>query len=222
MAATEKPAPGPSLREEKKRRSRRAIIRAARALIADRGYQQTTMREVAAAAGISYQTLYNYFPTKAQILMAVLMEQMQDASEQCGAVVQAYQGGLLEVLDAMLALCLESFTAGDRRLWKIVLVEMLADDDQGGRIYTLVDTLFRDTIRALLLRARGLNELEPATPLEQMTATLFNLADYAVLRFLLVPEATPESILTELGAELRLVVSPYLTPSTQPSGGRQT
>ena len=50
------------LRERKKRKAHRDIVRAARVLIDRNGYQQTKMRDIASAADLSYQTLYNYFP----------------------------------------------------------------------------------------------------------------------------------------------------------------
>ena len=63
-----------SLREAKKLRARHDILTAARELIDTHGYEQTTMRDIATAAELSYQTLYNYFPTKALILQALLLE----------------------------------------------------------------------------------------------------------------------------------------------------
>ena len=63
-----------SLREQKKVRARSDILAAANTLIARKGYENTTMREIADAANLSYQTLYNYFPSKAQIVQAMLTD----------------------------------------------------------------------------------------------------------------------------------------------------
>jgi AcrR family transcriptional regulator len=52
------------LRERKKQRTREAIVRAARTLFAKKGYDATTVVEIAAAAEISIPTLFSYFPTK--------------------------------------------------------------------------------------------------------------------------------------------------------------
>ena len=62
------------LRERKKQRARSDILAAANTLIARKGYADTTMREIAEAADVSYQTLYNYFPSKAQIVRAMLTD----------------------------------------------------------------------------------------------------------------------------------------------------
>jgi len=52
------------LRQLKKERTRAAIADAAADLFARDGYAGVSMSTVAAAAGVSDQTLYNYFPTK--------------------------------------------------------------------------------------------------------------------------------------------------------------
>jgi AcrR family transcriptional regulator len=52
------------LRESKKLRTRQEIADRAMRLFAQRGFDRVTVAEVAAAAGVSDKTVYNYFPTK--------------------------------------------------------------------------------------------------------------------------------------------------------------
>ena len=87
-----------SLRERKKQQSRQAILTAAHELIDSRGYEQAKMRDIAAAADISYQTLYNYFPTKALILQAILGTQLRNVATAIADLLQAYEGDLLHTL----------------------------------------------------------------------------------------------------------------------------
>src|SRR6266508_6253841 len=65
------------LRERKKQQTRRAIREAAMRLFLERGFDQVSVAEVARAADVSEQTVYNYFPTKED-----LVYERMDAFEQ--------------------------------------------------------------------------------------------------------------------------------------------
>jgi len=57
------------LRERKKQRTREQIAAAAASLFAERGYEQVTVADVARAADVSEQTVYNYFPAKEHLVL---------------------------------------------------------------------------------------------------------------------------------------------------------
>jgi AcrR family transcriptional regulator len=59
----------PGLRARKKRRTREQIATAAARLFAERGYERVSMLEIAAAADVSEQTVYNHFPTKPDLVL---------------------------------------------------------------------------------------------------------------------------------------------------------
>src|SRR5579862_666759 len=58
------------LRERKKQQTREAITRAALDRFVERGYDATTLAEIAEAAGVSTRTIFAYFPGKEDILFA--------------------------------------------------------------------------------------------------------------------------------------------------------
>jgi AcrR family transcriptional regulator len=56
------------LRERKKARTRRLIADVAARLFAERGYEQVAVSDIARDAEVAEQTVYNYFPSKEQLV----------------------------------------------------------------------------------------------------------------------------------------------------------
>ena len=59
----------PGLRERKKARTKATIQREAVRLFLDRGYDATTVEQVAAAAEVAPSTVFRYFPTKEDLVL---------------------------------------------------------------------------------------------------------------------------------------------------------
>lgn len=62
------------LRERKKAETHRVIVAAAEALFRERGFAGTRIRDIAESAGVSPQTVFNYFPNKDAILSQLAIE----------------------------------------------------------------------------------------------------------------------------------------------------
>jgi AcrR family transcriptional regulator len=67
---------------EAKSATRLRILQAATSLFVSDGWQNTTTRGIAVAAGIATGTLFNYFPTKEAIAAALVGEAMERAGEE--------------------------------------------------------------------------------------------------------------------------------------------
>src|SRR5919201_4054195 len=67
-ATTGADIPPLGLRERKKRRTRELIAETARRLFAERGFDRVTIAQIARAAEVAEQTVFNYFPTKEDLI----------------------------------------------------------------------------------------------------------------------------------------------------------
>jgi AcrR family transcriptional regulator len=96
-----------SLRDRKKDRTRRAIQSAGLRLFAQKGFQATTIDEIAAAADVAPRTFFRYFPTKEEIvfwpayrpLLAELIAARPDDEPAVAALCHAIVDGLSAFYD---------------------------------------------------------------------------------------------------------------------------
>ncbi len=103
-------APPEGLRERKKRTTRAAIAATARRLFAERGFDEVTVAEVAAAADVSEKTVFNHFATKEDLVFAGGETRL---AELRAAIAQRPPGtSVLDVFRANSEAMLDSVAAG--------------------------------------------------------------------------------------------------------------
>jgi AcrR family transcriptional regulator len=89
----------------KARRTRERILEAALVLFADRGYEATTMRDVAREAGASVGLAYRYFASKEEFALALYMRLAEESEEWAkdglagGTVAERFEAAMLAKLD---------------------------------------------------------------------------------------------------------------------------
>ena len=99
---------GPSLRERKKAQTRLLIADIAMGLFAARGFDGVTVAEVARAADVSVNTVFNYFPTKEDLFF----DRQAEVEDMLAAIVRGRRPGEGAV-DAIRRHILDGFASGD-------------------------------------------------------------------------------------------------------------
>lgn len=93
------------LRERKKRETRRALNLAALDLVEEKGFAAVTTEEIAARAGVSARTFFNYFPSKEAAVIGTTAEELESYAEQLEEVTDGETPleSLRRILAGMLA-----------------------------------------------------------------------------------------------------------------------
>ena len=196
-----------SLREQKKVRARSDILAAANTLIARKGYENTTMREIADAANLSYQTLYNYFPSKAQIVQAMLTD--VDKADTGIAAIVSSSDGLIAKLHQIIKHYFDLVAHRERALWREIVLEVIRNAPEYAALHALKASSI-NVLRTLLRDAQEAGELDPYVDADLLAHTLHAITDFAFLRFVLEPNPSKVQALKTLRNQVELLVQPYL------------
>ena len=139
------------LRERKKQQTRDALAQAGLRLFAERGYDETTLAEIAEAAGVSTRTVFAYFASKEDILFAGL-QTMCDAGSR--AVVERPEGtDALTALRDFIVSSADEKDELDHRLAELVAADPTLASHKRARISQL-----QDMVAAELARDLGVGE----------------------------------------------------------------
>ncbi len=76
------PRVAPSRREDKKARTRRALIAVSHRLFTRQGYAETTLEQICAEVGVHPQTLLRYFDSKADLALAPMRDVVRSLTDQ--------------------------------------------------------------------------------------------------------------------------------------------
>jgi AcrR family transcriptional regulator len=124
MPTRDPTAKGQQRRQRRAMRRRQEILAAAAQVFSENGYSSTTTKQIADAADVAEGTLYNYFPSKREILLAIATE----AETPMESALQ--KAGKLENREAMIALFEGAFDITEARLpfLRALLAEAWTDD----------------------------------------------------------------------------------------------
>ena len=201
-----------SLREKNKARTRTAILTAAKELAKQGQWDAVTTRQIADAAGVSYQTLYNYYPSKASILVEMLLEVYVGPGPAISDAVKHYDGDLLGTLNEINQLRFQSFGRDDVK-WILTITASLTMTDQSSEATNLIETIDHagdGYYYSALSMAKGMGHLQDDVDIQLMAHTLSGITSATLSRFIL-NNANAQAQIQTLRQQIEQLVRPYLT-----------
>jgi AcrR family transcriptional regulator len=116
----------PVARQRRKEARPQELLDAALELFAQKGFAATRSEEVAARAGVSKGTLYLYYPSKEELLKAVIQQRLSSEIAAVAAEVERHDGSASEVLQEMLtAWWIGVLQSPSSAVFKLVITEVL-------------------------------------------------------------------------------------------------
>ncbi len=179
-----------------------AILQATLQVLVAVGKERLTTTRVAARAGVSVGTLYQYFPNKSALLQAALRRHMDEVRRAIENVCTEQQGQSL--LDMGTALIFAYLAAKMQHVKSSAALYAVSSDVDGAAIAKAASLRSRRAVVDLFSTAR-----EPLAKDPEVIATVVLSAFNGISRSLLESKS-PESQLEPLRDELTVLVHAYL------------
>jgi AcrR family transcriptional regulator len=191
----ERPA---GLRDRQKRDRERRIVRAAEKLFARKGYPDVAMEEVAAKAGLAVGTIYNYFPSKSSLLLAIIRSETEALVARGQKILASPPSDPVEAASAFTEIFLDDFTRDDRRLWRELFGAAIAEPSTVGRRLFDRDAQLVSQLASLLEHYRTIGVL--ASDIEPMPAAtvLYGVCFTWMTAYLMNDAITAEMVRIEI------------------------
>ena len=143
-------------RESQKREREARVLRAASVLFAKQGFERTTMQDIARRSGLAVGTIYNYFSSKPEIILALIQRDTGAGLQAGEAVLKDPPRDPVAAVQMLLERVVEPFARHDRNLWRELTAAALKDPDLSQSFFA-ADVRLIALVAALLreLRARG-------------------------------------------------------------------
>jgi len=169
---------GPGKRVENKENTKRAILRAALAIFAEKGFYRTTTKAISRKAGIAEGTLFNYFQTKEDLALYFFEQELDEVVGWYERDPHVKRAALAEKLFAIIHHFLERLAPYEEFIGAVYLRAMAPTSKLSpwGLQTQERNLRYLRFIRGILSEAEGAGEIPPVGDFGAHAFGLFHLA----------------------------------------------
>ena len=198
------------VRERQKLAREQRILDEAGRLFAGQGYAASRIGQIARAAGLAVGTIYTYFPSKAEILLAIIR---RDVQATLAGVEQVLKDPTLGPIEAVARLCdvyLSLLGRHDRRLWRELIGATLANPDTIAPAALQQDLRLLLQLAALIRELQGRGLLNPEVDPGRAAMTLSGVYVTWLLAYITSDDIDPDTVRRELRAGAEIIMKGLL------------
>ncbi|MDQ2091792.1 TetR/AcrR family transcriptional regulator [Marimonas arenosa] len=198
-----------TLRARQKEDRRKRIVASAKTLFKKKGYEKTTIENIAEAAGVSGVTVHNYYGTKAGVLLALVVESDAALIPRLDESLPRGDGDLVELVVEFAHIIMDHAIANlEKDIWRQVIAAVTTE--AGTRLSKAYSDLDRQLAYVLIQRieaAQQAGSLPGAIDPVHLGQALFQLQNARFIQFISNDDATPEDIESRLRNDLTALFS---------------
>jgi AcrR family transcriptional regulator len=183
---------GIPITEAQQERRRKEIANVSAHLFLEKGFNETSMREIAKAAGVGKSTLYDYFKSKEEILISYFRSETMKITDQARQIAEQ-EISVSEKLRRIMRLHL-TYLVDNKLFYLKLTLEVQRLTMSGQQEIQTIRYAYQDMLRGLIEEGIQTGEFRPVNPL-LAARSIFTLLAIAV--FTSRPTGTPEEMLQD-------------------------
>ena len=186
------------MKVSKKEKNRQAILEVAGELFLSKGFGAVSMREIAEVCDIATGTLYNYFKSKGQIFIEIVIQKQFKLTTKFDENAKTYTE-LVASIKKQIIFDVGTITEVEKSDWQSIFQILTSDADSSQYLSNLLylDSQYLQSIKTYL--ESKVHLLPENYPIDLLLEILYNSLGLLVIRYLYTD--MPSSLLMEKGLE---------------------
>jgi AcrR family transcriptional regulator len=194
------------LRERQKLARKQRILEAATELFRRDGYDKTRIEDIAEVAEVSTRTTYNYYQTKADILIAAVSMEVEETLSAGAKIVEAPPASVADALNALTTLYYEhSLVYLSKEMWRMAMAfSIQRPQTPFSKRYTELDRRICLQVASMIQALQVNGKVKTDINYTAMAEVIFNNLNMMFIEFVKCEEMTIN--------ELKDAVTKQVTP----------
>ncbi|HTQ26113.1 MAG TPA: TetR/AcrR family transcriptional regulator [Candidatus Binataceae bacterium] len=202
-------------RDRQKQDREQRILVAARHLFDRKGYAGTAMEDIAGRANLAVGTLYNYFPSKDDLLLAIMRRDSDHVIALAERILAAPPADPVEAIAALADAFIQSIAAEERMLWREVFAASIASyETLGARMFAL-DARMIEMFGAMIDKLKERRQLAAEIDSPRAAGLLYGICLTWSIAYATQANLTLETMSTEISQSVAMAVRGMLPRATE-------
>jgi AcrR family transcriptional regulator len=203
------------VRQKKRVKTEAAILRAAASLITRKGFEHTSIEDIAGRAEVGVGTVYNYFGSKNALLLALMQRDTEDLLKEGEAVLAQPAKQPEAALAGLFWIYARGFLGRyDRKLLREVFAAAFHQPEELGQELTRMDFQLMGQVGRLIESFQREGILKRSLPVQQAALVLYGAFAVSVIMYLEYAEMPMETVREQLTSSIELILGDWNTPDT--------
>jgi AcrR family transcriptional regulator len=196
-------------RERQKQLREARILRAAAKLFETKGYERTGMQDIARRANLAVGTIYNYFPSKPEIVLVIVRRDATEGLSDGEKIVKRPPRDPIAAVRGLVETFLEPFARHDRALWRELVSAALADPNIAAGFFA-TDMRLIGQLSSLLRALQGRGDLRPNVDPGRGAIAIYGVFFSWFMAFCASEAVTLATLRAEIATGIELVMGGFI------------